>query len=129
MLTFKNDTAYNFSVYDNLTGPTEYRSVVVRAIASYSVVRSLGFDPEAMWRQVLPNLPTNLSKNLRSYNYLVLENSGVREIVPVSWIIPNSVAISSKQNTIIKIYDIEHSDLDKIRKALNSIGIINFEFQ
>lgn len=118
---------YSFSTYAPEVLGNNFQNVKVMAILDYDTARSTGIDLLSRHRQVYPRLPQGSSNRPEDYDYAKIALSdGTYTVLGLPWIVPNSIVEIGAQTIVVKIYDRTSADLDRVRNALLSNSITNF---
>jgi hypothetical protein len=121
-MLFNLNRLYNFTTYAPALFSDAFKQMRVIGIVGYNTAKQHS-NVDVLQRQIFPLLPAGTPDRTADYTYLLFESSaGIKSVLAYPWIIENSIVEVESINLSVSVFDIDDTDMNKIRDVLNSMG-------
>ncbi len=121
----KVGSTYSFSVHSSHFLGTAFVKAKLLAVMNFEAASA--FEPiEQRYAEVFPSLPPETVRSPKTQQYFLFQQqNGQKIILCAQWMIENSIALWESVQYTVTIHDAQLSDADRIKAALNGIGLTN----
>lgn len=119
----KNGNCVNFTLYNVKTfNPSKFKAVKIIAVINYRAVASFGVDAHNLYYNCVPYIPNGTSMRVEDWEFIVIETTGGRQVIPIPAIQPDSITLAAPSKCIFTVNDVNQEDIQRILFAIESLG-------
>lgn len=126
MYNFQIDKVYTFNTNSPALLGAQITRATLKGIIDYNIACTF-INVDLEHRKIYPTLPLGTVNDPKKFTYLLFKTeSGETNVYAYEWIDDSSIVIVDTTTIVVTIPGVSNQDANRIRDALNLIGLTNF---